>query len=100
MATATNQPERALITIRDHGPGVSEDVLPKLFRPFYRVEADRSNESGGAGLGLALADRAVRAHTGTITARNHAQGGLEFIIDLPAQDRRSLRSVGVAQTTT
>jgi signal transduction histidine kinase len=98
MATATDQPERALITIRDHGPGVSEAVLPKLFQPFYRVESDRSNESGGAGLGLALADRAVRAHAGTITARNHAQGGLEFIIDLPAQDLRSLRSVGVAQT--
>jgi two-component system sensor histidine kinase CpxA len=91
LRTAADQPDRALITVRDHGPGVSEDVLPKLFQPFYRVESDRSNDSGGAGLGLALADRAVRAHAGTITVRNHTQTGLEFIIDLPA------RSAGVAQ---
>ena len=68
---------------------MSEDVLPKLFQPFYRVESDRSNNSGGAGLGLALADRAIRAHAGSLTARNHAQGGLEFVIDLPAHLLRS-----------
>jgi signal transduction histidine kinase len=92
LRTAANQPDRALITVRDHGPGVSEDVLPKLFQPFYRVESDRSNDSGGAGLGLALADRAVRAHAGSITVSNHAEGGLEFIIDLPAHAPRSPRS--------
>jgi signal transduction histidine kinase len=83
LCSAADQRDRVLITIRDHGRGVSEDALPKLFQPFYRVESDRNAESGGAGLGLALADRAVRAHAGTITARNHADGGLEFIIDLP-----------------
>lgn len=83
LGPAAAKRDRVLITIRDHGPGVAEDELPRLFRPFYRVGSDRSAESGGAGLGLALADRAVRAHAGVITARNHADGGLEFIVDLP-----------------
>lgn len=84
LRTAGPRKERAVISIRDHGPGVTEDALPKLFQPFYRVESDRSKHSGGAGLGLALADRAVRVHAGTIVARNHEHGGLEFVIDLPA----------------
>ena len=98
VRTATDQPGRAVIIIRDHGPGVPEDLLPKLFQPFYRVESDRSNGSGGAGLGLALADRAIRAHAGTITARNHAHGGLEFIVDLPVHDVCSLQSTSVPHT--
>jgi signal transduction histidine kinase len=91
LRTADDRPDRALITIRDHGPGVAEDLLPRLFQPFYRVESDRSNDTGGAGLGLALAERVVRAHSGTITARNHAQGGLEFVIDLPINALRAVR---------
>jgi signal transduction histidine kinase len=84
LRTSSEECDRAVIVVRDHGPGVSEDVLPKLFQPFYRVESDRSKDSGGTGLGLALADRVVRVHAGTITARNHAEGGLEFIIEFPS----------------
>lgn len=72
----------AVVTIRDHGPGVPEDALPHLFEPFYRVETDRGRASGGAGLGLAIAKRAVNVHGGGIRARNAAPG-LEVEISLP-----------------
>jgi two-component system sensor histidine kinase CpxA len=73
----------AAIRIRDFGPGVPEDQLGHLFEPFYRVEDSRDRQSGGVGLGLAIADRAVRAHGGSIEARNHPEGGLEVTIRLP-----------------
>lgn len=70
------------ILVRDYGPGVAEFELAKIFQPFYRVADDRNRESGGAGLGLAIADRIIRAHNGTISARNAAPG-LEVEIRLP-----------------
>ena len=83
IAAAPNQPNRAHITVRDYGHGVPEASLSKIFLPFYRVESDRNPASGGTGLGLALADRAIRAHAGTISAQNHTEGGLELKIYLP-----------------
>lgn len=76
----------AVVSIRDHGPGVPEDALENLFRPFYRVDDGRARESGGAGLGLAIADRAVRLHGGTVTAANAPDGGLIVVIRLPAEE--------------
>lgn len=72
----------AVIRVRDFGPGVPEATLEDLFRPFFRVEAHRSRDSGGVGLGLAIAQRAVRLHHGDISARN-AGPGLEVTICLP-----------------
>jgi len=74
----------AEITIRDHGPGVPEDHLDTLFEPFSRVADARERSTGGAGLGLAIARRAVEVHDGAVTARNHADGGLEISIRLPS----------------
>ena len=74
---------RVLVDIRDHGPGVPEEALPRLFDPFYRVEGDRNRTSGGIGLGLSIARRAVELHRGRIRARN-AQPGLEVELELPA----------------
>lgn len=62
----------ALLRVRDYGPGVPEDMLSAIFQPFRRVASDRSD---GAGLGLAIADRAVHVHRGAIRARNAAEGG-------------------------
>ena len=73
----------ATITVRDHGPGVPPDALAEIFKPFYRVEKDRDRSSGGVGLGLAIASRAVDLHQGRITARN-ANPGLIVEIELPA----------------
>lgn len=65
-----------LVRIRDHGPGVPEEELENLFRPFYRLDASRGRESGGVGLGLAIARRAVQLHGGRIDATNVRGGGL------------------------
>lgn len=74
----------AEITVRDRGPGVPEAELPNLFRPFYRVTRARERETGGAGLGLAITERAVSLHGGAVHAVNRPEGGLEVQIRLPA----------------
>lgn len=73
----------ARIVVRDLGAGVPPALLSSIFEPFFRVEGDRSRESGGIGLGLAIARRAVGLHQGQITARN-AEPGLAVEIVLPA----------------
>jgi two-component system sensor histidine kinase CpxA len=73
----------ACIRVRDHGPGVPESALADLFRPFYRVAEARDRRSGGTGIGLAITERAVRLHGGTVRAANVPGGGLEVAIELP-----------------
>ena len=77
----------AIIRVTDHGNGVSDDALEKIFRPFYRAEDARDRQSGGGtGLGLAISERAVRLHGGTIHASNVPGGGLavEMRLQLPS----------------
>src|SRR5580658_1559688 len=74
--------EMAEICVRDYGPGVPAEALPRIFDPFYRVDSDRNRVSGGLGLGLAIARRSVELHKGKLTARN-ANPGLLVSIDLP-----------------
>src|SRR2546423_6291526 len=74
---------RAIITVRDHGPGVPEETLSDIFRPFYRVEEARDPDSGGTGLGLAITARAVSLHHGTVAASNAPDGGFIVEITLP-----------------
>ena len=76
-------PRHALVTVRDHGPGVAEAELKRIFEPFYRTDSARTRASGGTGLGLAIARSAVEWHGGTICARNADGGGLEVTIRLP-----------------
>jgi signal transduction histidine kinase len=71
-----NDKSYAVISVRDHGAGVPEAQLDNLFRPFYRVADARERQTGGIGLGLAIAERAIRLHGGTVTARNAKDGGL------------------------
>lgn len=67
----------AVISVRDHGNGVPEDSLEKIFHPFYRAEDARDRQSGGGtGLGLAITERAVRMHGGSVKAENAKDGGL------------------------
>jgi len=73
----------AVITVRDHGAGVPENALVEIFRPFYRVDDARDREAGGVGLGLAITDRAVRLHGGSVEAANEPSGGLVVTITLP-----------------
>jgi signal transduction histidine kinase len=76
-------PNTALVSVRDHGPGVPSAELARIFEPFYRTDSARTRSSGGTGLGLAIANRAIQRHRGSIVARNAAGGGLEVEIRLP-----------------
>ncbi|MFT2099373.1 ATP-binding protein [Marinomonas sp. 2405UD66-6] len=73
----------AFIYVRDNGPGVSEDKLEKIFHAFYRSSEAREANSGGFGVGLTISQRIIRAHKGTISARNREEGGLEVCFQLP-----------------
>ena len=75
--------QQAVIAVQDFGPGVPEQALSRLFEPFYRVSEARERNSGGYGVGLAIAARAAKLHKGTIQAENHANGGLIVSIKLP-----------------
>jgi two-component system sensor histidine kinase CpxA len=74
--------ELAVASVRDYGSGVPDQFLADIFKPFFRVEEDRSRSSGGVGLGLAIAGRAVDIHHGQIRAEN-AWPGLIVTIVLP-----------------
>lgn len=82
-------PSMIRIRVLDHGPGVPESDLGKIFLPFYRVDDDRNSGSGGTGLGLAVAAGVLHIHNGSIQARNRATGGLEVEICLPLEDLRA-----------
>ncbi|HUJ93997.1 MAG TPA: ATP-binding protein [Terriglobales bacterium] len=84
--------EQAVVRVSDSGPGVPEDVLDKLFRPFYRVDDARGRQTGGVGLGLAIAERAIRLHGGTVRAKNRPEGGLVVEIRLPRRAPAPLAS--------
>lgn len=73
----------AAIRVRDQGPGVPEAELRNIFRPFYRVNDARERQSGGSGVGLAIADRAVYLHGGSLQAANAVGGGLIMEMELP-----------------
>lgn len=72
----------ARVRVRDYGSGVPAEALPRLFDAFYRVDTDRNPGTGGAGLGLSIARRAIQLHHGTLRASN-AVPGLLVEIDLP-----------------
>ncbi len=74
--------DTAIVTVRDHGPGVPEAELAHIFEPFYRVGEARERSSGGVGLGLSIADRTIKLHSGSIRAEN-VGGGLLITIELP-----------------
>jgi two-component system sensor histidine kinase CpxA len=74
-----------ILDVSDSGPGLPESELENIFRPFYRVDDTRQRDTGGFGVGLAIADRAVRLHHGEVRARNRPEGGLVVSLRLPCQ---------------
>ena len=80
---------KAVLQVSDKGGGVPDAELPNLFRPFYRIGEARERKTGGMGLGLAIADRAIKAHKGTISARN-GNGGLIIEIVLQTAGKADL----------
>ena len=73
-----------IIAVRDHGPGVPEFDLERIFEAFYRVAQARDPDSGGVGLGLAIVSRIMALHGGDTKARNAIDGGLIIELRLPA----------------
>ena len=91
--SAGGRPE-AVVRVTDRGPGVPQESLDKLFRPFYRLDDARGRQTGGVGLGLAITERAVRLHGGSVRASNRPEGGLMVEIRLPVEVRGSADSQG------
>jgi signal transduction histidine kinase len=71
------------VTVEDGGPGIPGEELEKVFTPFYRVEPSRSRDTGGVGLGLAVARAVIREHGGDITLSNRHEGRLRQTVVLP-----------------
>ncbi|MET8677730.1 HAMP domain-containing sensor histidine kinase [Streptomyces sp. NPDC004647] len=85
---AEGTPESELIVeVKDHGPGIPEDVLPHVFDRFYKASASRPR-SEGSGLGLSIALENAHIHGGDITAANSARGGAVFTLRLPLDASR------------
>jgi two-component system sensor histidine kinase CpxA len=81
---STNSAKEIVVRVLDSGPGVPPQDLERIFQPFYRLDDARNRQTGGAGLGLSIADRAVRLHGGLVRASNRPGGGLEVEIRIPA----------------
>lgn len=81
--TLSLTPGYATILVDDAGPGIPPNELENVFRPFYRLERSRSRDTGGTGLGLAVARSVVRVHGGDITLANRQEGGLWQSVMLP-----------------
>ncbi len=77
------EPGTAVISIADKGPGLPDDQLEAVFEPFVRLEGSRSRDTGGVGLGLAIAQTIIQAHGGSVILYNLPEGGLEVVVRLP-----------------
>jgi two-component system phosphate regulon sensor histidine kinase PhoR len=75
--------EKLVIEVEDHGPGIPEKHIPRIFERFYRVEPSRNKKFGGTGLGLAIVKHAAMAHGGTAEVQSHLGEGSTFTINLP-----------------
>jgi signal transduction histidine kinase len=71
------------IAVSDRGPGIPENELEQVLQPFYRLEASRNRDTGGAGLGLAIAAQLTRSIGGSLKLVNREGGGLDAMVTLP-----------------
>ncbi|MGO4188687.1 sensor histidine kinase [Pseudarthrobacter sp. TAF60_1] len=76
---------RAVIEVRDHGPGISEEEAAKVFERFYRADTSRTRETGGSGLGLAIVAAIVGSHGGSVRVARTDGGGATLVVSLPVR---------------
>jgi PAS domain S-box-containing protein len=89
--SAVRQGDKAVISIRDNGPGIPRHMLAQVFDMFRQVDATLDRSHGGLGIGLTLVKRIVEAHGGTVEARSDGPGaGAEFVVTLPALPTKAL----------
>ncbi|HVY66858.1 MAG TPA: ATP-binding protein, partial [Gammaproteobacteria bacterium] len=79
-------PAELVLRVQDEGPGIPEDMLERVFEPFFRLESSRNADTGGVGLGLSIARDIAQSHGGSLTLRNRAPHGLEAVLRLPRGD--------------
>jgi signal transduction histidine kinase len=84
-----DQADVLTLVVRDHGPGIPEAELERVFEPFYRLEASRNLGTGGTGLGLSIARNIAQSMGGELSLRNREAGGLEARLSLPRTKRGS-----------
>ena len=82
-AISVEDGDALVIRVADEGPGIPEEMLERVFEPFYRLESSRNRDTGGTGLGLSIARDVVQTHGGSITLRNRPEGGLIAELRLP-----------------
>jgi len=77
---------KVVISVRDHGTGISPEHLPHLFERFYRTDQSRTSSAGGSGLGLAICEQIVKSHGGAIAVASRPGEGTCFTVCLPTMD--------------
>jgi signal transduction histidine kinase len=82
-----DSPGQLELHVLDHGPGIPEADLERVFEPFYRLEGSRSRSTGGTGLGLGIARNIARGFGGDLVLRNRPEGGLDAVLTLPRAGR-------------
>lgn len=83
VAVNWRRDEKIIIEVKDRGPGIPEDLLEKVFEPYYRLERSRNRDSGGIGLGLSIARNMINLDGGELSLMNRPEGGLLARIILP-----------------
>jgi signal transduction histidine kinase len=91
LVKVCNDSTSALISVTDHGVGISKDELKKIFDKFYRISTVRTKETRGSGLGLTLAKHIVEAHSGTIEVESEIGNGSRFTVILPITSTEKVR---------
>ena len=75
--------ERAVLSVRDRGPGIPAEALDHVFERFYKADIARLRSQAGTGLGLSIARKIAQAHGGDLTVANHPEGGALFTLTFP-----------------
>jgi two-component system OmpR family sensor kinase len=95
VAVGSRDSGRALLEVRDHGPGVDPAAARRVFERFYRADPSRMRgHGGGNGLGLAIVAAIVNAHHGKVGVAQTPGGGATFVVDLPTANSQTASSKG------